>query len=142
MWARWRPLSVLLGLLVFLAGAPWWAACLVFLTLYNVVNLGLRAWGLRLGWRHGRRVGHAMLASPLRRLPDRFTIPLAMAAGALLPPLAVTLGASSGAGSLTVIGISLAFAAMGSWHPAIASRLAVLGVLVGTLAIVASGSVW
>ncbi|UCC47835.1 MAG: PTS system mannose/fructose/sorbose family transporter subunit IID [Gemmatimonadota bacterium] len=139
-WARWRPLCSLLGLTLFLAGAPWWVASAAFLALYNAVHLALRVWGLHLGWREGRDVGRALMGSPLRRLPDRLTIPLAAVAGALLPLLALGLGGPSGAGSLSVIGIALVLAVVGAWRPAVAGRLAVLVPLVGSLVVMALGS--
>ncbi len=133
-WARWRPLCALLALLSFLLGAPWWAAAGGFLLLYNAVQLGLRVWGLRLGWEHGREVGRALLASPLRRVPDRLTIPVGLAGGALLSPLALRAGDSLG--PLPAVSVALAVAAMGYWRPSVAGRLAALGLLVGSLVLV------
>ncbi len=142
-WARWRPICALAALWLFLAGAAWWVAVAAFLLLYNALNLGLRIWGLRLGWREGLEVGGALLGSPLRRLPDRLTIPLAVVSGGVLPPLALELGSSTGAGPLSTIAVALALAAVGIWRPAVAGRLAVLGLLVGSLVLVALGhSVW
>jgi PTS system mannose-specific IID component len=140
-WARWRPLCSLLAVLLFLAGTPWWVACAAFLVLYNVVHFGLRVWGLHLGWREGHEVGRALMGSPLRRLPDRLTIPLAAVAGALLPLLAVGLGGTSGAGSFSVIGIALVLGVVGAWRPAVARRLAVLLPLIASLMVVALGSI-
>jgi PTS system mannose-specific IID component len=135
-WARWRPLCSLLAVLLFAAGAPWWLASGLFLLFYNAAQLTLRAWGLRLGWREGRDVGRALMASPLRRLPDRLTIPLALVTGALLPPLALAVGGASGVGPIHIIGIAAATSAAGYWRPAVAGRLAALGFLLASLAFV------
>jgi PTS system mannose-specific IID component len=142
-WARWRPLCSLLAFLIFLLGAPWWVAVAVFLASYNAVHLWLRIWGLRLGWREGREVGRALIGSPLRRLPDRLTIPLAVVSGAVLPPMALALGSFAGIGPLFTIGIALALAIAGYGRPGLAGRLAVLGLLVGSLVfVILGGSVW
>ncbi|UCC74456.1 MAG: PTS mannose/fructose/sorbose transporter family subunit IID [Gemmatimonadota bacterium] len=139
-WARWRPLCALLAFLIFLLGAPWWVAVGVFLTSYNAIHIGLRIWGLRLGWREGREVGHALMGSPLRRLPDRLTIPLAVVSGAVVPLMALTLGGAVDVGPLSTIGIALALAVAGYGRPGLANRLAVLGLVVGSLAFVLLGS--
>lgn len=142
-WARWRPLCSLLAFFIFLLGAPWWVAVAVFLVSYNAVHLWLRAWGLRLGWREGREVGRALMGSPLRRLPDRLTIPLAVVGGAVVPLLGLALGGAAGVGPLSTIGIALVLAIAGYGRPGLAGRMAVFGLLVGSLAFVILGaSVW
>jgi PTS system mannose-specific IID component len=142
-WARWRPLCSLLAFFIFLLGAPWWVAVGVFLVSYNAVHLWLRVWGLRLGWREGREVGRALMGSPLRRLPDRLTIPLAVVSGAVVPLLALAIGGAGGVGPLSTIGIALALAIAGYGRPGLAGRVAVLGLLIGSLAFVILGtSVW
>ncbi len=134
-WARWRPMCALIAILAFSLGAPWWVAVGAFLVLYNAVQLGLRVWGLQFGWRHGREVGRALLASPLRRIPDRITIPLVFAGGAVVPPLALEAGGA--VGPLPAVSIALAVAAIGYWRPGVSARLAALGLLAGSLVIVA-----
>jgi PTS system mannose-specific IID component len=142
-WARWRPLCSLLAFLIFLLRAPWWVAVAVFLASYNAVHLWLRVWGLRVGWREGREVGRALMGSPLRRLPDRLTIPLAVVSGAVVPLMALALGGAAGVGPLSTIGIALTLAIAGYGRPGLAGRLAVLGLLIGSLAFVILGSsVW
>ncbi|MGD2217558.1 MAG: PTS system mannose/fructose/sorbose family transporter subunit IID [Gemmatimonadales bacterium] len=142
-WARWRPLCSLLAFLIFLLGVPWWVAVGVFLASYNAVHLWLRGWGLRLGWREGREVGRALMGSPLRRLPDRLTIPLAVVSGAIVPLLALAIGGGGSIGPFSATGIALALAVAGYGRPGLAGRVAVLGLLVGSLAFVILGStVW
>jgi len=135
-WARWRPLCSLTALLLFGLGAPWWVASGVFVVLYNTVPQWLRLWGLGRGWWNGREVGRVLMSSPLRRLPDRLTIPLAVIGGALLPPLALALGGTSSVSPILVIGAGLAFVVLGYWRPGFAGRLAALGLLVGSLVFV------
>jgi PTS system mannose-specific IID component len=138
-WARWRPLCLLLAIFVFLAGAAWWVASGLFLVLYNAVHLGLRVWGVGLGWREGRRVGRALMGSPLRRLPDRLTIPLAVVSGALVPLIALAASGASGIGPIPAIGIAIALAALGAWRPVLAGRVAAFGILVVSLAFIVLG---
>lgn len=69
-WLMWRPACVLLGLALFLAGLPWWAAVLAFLAAYNALHLWLRAWGLRTGLREGLGVARALREAPFGRLGD------------------------------------------------------------------------
>lgn len=90
-WARWRPLCALVAIAAFFAGLPWWAAVALFLGAYNVVHLGLRIWGMRLGWHEARQVGRALSRSAIRRIPDRLTLPLAASAGVLLALLTAAL---------------------------------------------------
>ncbi len=140
-WARWRPLTLLLAALLYLAGAAWWVAASAFLLLYNVVHLKLRVWGLRLGWREGRAVGRVLIGSPLRRLPDRLTIPLAAIAGGLLPLMALSVSQSNGLAPLPAVGSAVGLAAIGAWRPALAGRLAAFGILLFSLGFVILGQI-
>lgn len=138
-WARWRPLCLLLAIFLFLAGAAWWVAAVLFLLLYNMLHLALRVWGVGLGWREGRRVGRALMGSPLRRLPDRLTIPLAVVSGALLPLIAVALSGASGIHPIPAIGIAVPLAALGAWRPVLAGRVAAFGILLVSLVLIVLG---
>ncbi|HEY8794514.1 MAG TPA: PTS system mannose/fructose/sorbose family transporter subunit IID [Gemmatimonadaceae bacterium] len=69
-WAGWLPFTVLVALLSYgLGGGPALVVPL-FLVLYNVGHLGLRAWGLRTGWTHGKRVAGSLATPVLRRGPE------------------------------------------------------------------------
>lgn len=61
-WVSWRPASALLAIALLLIGAPWWVALVTFLLVYNVLHLGVRAWGLRTGLRDGLEVGRSLRA--------------------------------------------------------------------------------
>lgn len=70
-WSAWRPTIVLLGLLLLLAGAAWWVAVVVFLAIYNVLNVVLRVWGWSVGTRSGMEVGKTLRETPLQPLAAR-----------------------------------------------------------------------
>jgi mannose PTS system EIID component len=84
-WAGWRPICIMLALLVFLAGAPWWAAGTVFLIIYNIGHVTLRVWALRLGLRCGLRVGERLRQSSISRLQQLMPGTGAFLLGALVP---------------------------------------------------------
>jgi PTS system mannose-specific IID component len=58
-WAGWLPLSVAAGLVVATTVSVG-AGVITFVVGYNVVHLGLRAWGLVVGWRTGLGVAAAL----------------------------------------------------------------------------------
>jgi PTS system mannose-specific IID component len=55
------------------------------LLLHNAVRLGMAAWLLELGWRHGLHVGHALQASPLPRASSAAVQGATFACAAALP---------------------------------------------------------
>ncbi len=63
-WAGWLPLCSLIALTAFALGAGPLAVVCIFLGVYNVGHVALRAWGLRVGLRSGMRVAPA-LANPV-----------------------------------------------------------------------------
>lgn len=66
-WAGFRPACVLLALVMFNARVPFWFAIITFLVLYNTAHVATRAWGFRLGLRHGASVAAGLRESPLLR---------------------------------------------------------------------------
>lgn len=84
-WAGWLPFSVLLALLAFGLGAGPTAVVLVFLAVYNVGHLGVRIWGLAVGWRNGLRVAVSLGSPILRRGPAYLSVAVMALAGAALP---------------------------------------------------------
>ena len=64
-WATILP-GIALGALALLwLGVPVWLAVGVFLVAYNVMHLGMRAWGFRAGRRTGREVGRLLARADL-----------------------------------------------------------------------------
>jgi mannose PTS system EIID component len=70
-WSTWRPMSVLLGLVLLLAGVAWWAAIAGFLLVYNALHLLVRVRGLRIGTEAGLQVGRLLREAPLQPVIDR-----------------------------------------------------------------------
>jgi mannose PTS system EIID component len=84
-WAGWLPFCSLLALAAFGLGAGPAAVLLIFLGLYNVGHIGLRVWGLRVGWTHGMRVAAALANPVLRQGPTYIARAAAVLAGIALP---------------------------------------------------------
>jgi mannose PTS system EIID component len=84
-WAGWLPFCSLLALGAFGLGASPVAVLLIFLGLYNVGHIGLRVWGLRVGWRHGMRVAAALANPVLRHGPNYIARAAALLAGIAIP---------------------------------------------------------
>ncbi len=84
-WAGWLPFSSLLALTVYGLGAGPLPVLVVFLVVYNVGHLGLRAWGLHVGWQQGLRVATALGAPLLRQGPPWIARGVALLAGVALP---------------------------------------------------------
>ena len=84
-WAGWLPFCSLLALAAFGAGAGPLAVLLIFLGVYNVGHIGLRVWGLRVGWTHGMRVAAALANPVLRQGPTYIARAAALLAGIALP---------------------------------------------------------
>ena len=88
-WAGWLPLCSALALLAFGFGVSPTGVVLSFLVSFNVVHVGLRAWGLHAGWRHGLRVAQALGNPLLRQGPPWVARATAFVAGVALPVAAV-----------------------------------------------------
>jgi len=84
-WAGWLPFCSLVALLAFGLGAGPVAVVALFLGLYNAGHIGLRIWGLHIGWAHGMRVAPALAHPLLRRGPQEIARATAFAAGIALP---------------------------------------------------------
>jgi mannose PTS system EIID component len=84
-WAGWLPFCSLVALAAFGLGAGPALALLIFLVLYNVGHIGLRVWGLRVGWKHGMRVAAALANPVLRQGPQYIARAAALLAGIALP---------------------------------------------------------
>jgi PTS system mannose-specific IID component len=84
-WAGWLPFCSLVALTAFAFGASPMGVVALFLGLYNVGHLGLRAWGLRTGWQHGLRVATALGNPVLRHGPQQLSRVSALVAGFAIP---------------------------------------------------------
>jgi mannose PTS system EIID component len=84
-WAGWLPFCSLLALVSFGLGSPPASVVLLFLVLYNVGHIGLRAWALEVGWRNGLQVATALGHPLLRSGPQYIGQMAAIAAGVALP---------------------------------------------------------
>lgn len=84
-WARWLPFCSSVALLAYALGATPGMVLLIFLGLYNVGHLGLRAWGLRAGWRSGLRMAEALGVPALRQGPVYLARFVAVVGGLALP---------------------------------------------------------
>lgn len=87
-WAGWLPFCSLIALVAFGAGARPLVVVAIFMLLYNVGHIGLRAWGLRVGWSRGLGVASALANPVLRSGPAHVARAAAAAAGVALPLVA------------------------------------------------------
>ena len=106
-WAGWLPFCSFLALTAYGLGAGPLTTLLIFLVVYNVGHLGLRAWGLSVGWRHGMRVATALGNPVLRQGPAHIARAAALLAG-LAIPLTVYRVIEPGRGLLQATGIAAA----------------------------------
>ncbi len=115
-WAGWLPALLLLAMGLIVVAGPlglpvgWVVAG--FLVAHNLLHLALRRWAIDLGLRHGRGVGGALAASPLRALGDRARMLAVLLAGALCGATAVLAArtlplAGWGGGPALVLGVVL-----------------------------------
>ena len=84
-WAGWLPLCSLLALAAFALGAGPLAVVCIFLGVYNVGHVALRAWGLRVGLERGLRVAPALANPVFRQGPAVLARVSAVLAGVILP---------------------------------------------------------
>lgn len=84
-WAGWLPLCSLISLGAFALGAGPLAVVCIFLGVYNVGHIALRAWGLRVGLRSGMRVAPALANPVFREWPAALARISAVLAGLILP---------------------------------------------------------
>lgn len=117
-WAGWLPFCSLLALAAYGLGAGPVMVLLLFLGLYNVGHVALRAWGLSVGWRNGMRVAGSLATPVLRAGPAHLARAAALLAGIALP---LALGRAIGPGRAVLGGVVILVAVMG----ALAARLPV-----------------
>jgi mannose/fructose/N-acetylgalactosamine-specific phosphotransferase system component IID len=84
-WAGLLPFSSLVALIAFGVGARPLAVVAIFLVIYNAGHLGLRIWGLRVGWTRGLAVAGALANPVLRNGPAWIARASAAVAGIAIP---------------------------------------------------------
>ena len=133
-WATWLPGVAVLALTLFWLGAPAWVAALVFLVVYNVGHIGLRAWGLRAGLKAGRDVGRLLGSANLMGLARRLQPVVALLLGLLI---GAVLNAERGLVDARALWAVLAtagflaglFGGHRTWRPAAAAMVAAIAVI-------------
>lgn len=83
-WASWLPAVSLAALSLIWLGAPGWVAVVVFLGVYNVGHIGLRAWGFRAGLQEGSAVGRRLTEASLGKWTERVRTLAALLLGLLV----------------------------------------------------------
>lgn len=106
-WASWLPLCSLVALGAFGLDARPLSVVAIFLVLYNIGHLSLRAWGLRVGFDKGLRVADSLGHPLLRRGPQYVGAVAALLAGISVPLTARRLIADGRALTITVTMIAI-----------------------------------
>jgi PTS system mannose-specific IID component len=133
-WASWLPAVSLAALSLVWLGVPGWAAVLLFLAIYNLGHLGLRAWGFQAGLSEGRGVAQSLGRAALSRWTERVrnlaTLLLGLLVGAVL-------SAEGGLGDADVLWSALAALAFVAgdlvghrlWRPTAVAVVAIVAVI-------------
>ena len=106
-WASWLPLCSLVALGAYGFDARPLSVVAIFLLLYNLGHLSLRAWGLRVGFEKGLRVADSLGHPLLRRGPQYVGAVAALLAGISVPLTARRLIADGRALTITVTIIAI-----------------------------------
>lgn len=116
-WATWLPLCSFAALVVFGLGASPLVTVTTFLGLYNAVHLGLRAWGLRVGWQRGLGVAQSLGHPLLQHAPPHLGRVAAALAGMAMPlALQRVIGPGEGLLGVTLIAAVLGAIVLASLH--------------------------
>lgn len=116
-WAGWLPFCSALALLAYGLGASIAGVLTVFVGTYNVGHVGVRAWGLRAGFREGLKVASALGSPVLRTGPVYVARTLALVAGAALPLVLVRAQAAPVRDDLlSLAGAGLLATALSRWQ--------------------------
>ncbi len=84
-WASWLPLCSLIALGAYGIGARPILVIAIFLSVYNIGHISLRAWGLHVGFERGLRVADALGHPILRKGPQYVGSAAALLAGVAIP---------------------------------------------------------
>ncbi|HUR92238.1 MAG TPA: PTS system mannose/fructose/sorbose family transporter subunit IID [Gemmatimonadaceae bacterium] len=113
-WSGWLPLCSLLALGAYGIGGSAGMVVAIFLIIYNVGHVALRAWGLSVGFSRGTEVAKALGSPLLRRAPEWIDRAGALIAGIAVPTAverAVGIGGRTSAaaiGAVLIGGVVLA----------------------------------
>jgi PTS system mannose-specific IID component len=99
-WASWLPAVSMFALSLYWLGTPEWVSVVVFLGLYNLGHVGLRAWGFQAGLSDGRGVGRSLTAAALGRWTERVRALAALFLGVLAGAVLAGPGGLGDAGPL------------------------------------------
>jgi mannose/fructose/N-acetylgalactosamine-specific phosphotransferase system component IID len=130
-WAGWLPATLLVALTAAWGGVAPIVCVIVFLVLYNVGHLGLRAWAFNVGFREGVAVGARLREAALRDRADLLHRSGALLLGLLCGLLLVSGEALGGTGRFWSL-LAIAAFALGLtggrrvWRP---TALAVVGII-------------
>jgi PTS system mannose-specific IID component len=133
-WAGWLPTTMLAAL-----AAAWWGlspfySVLLFLALYNVGHIGLRAWAFNVGFREGVSVGARLRQASLRERADLLHRIGAVLIGLVAGLLLVSGAALGGAGRFWSL-LAIAAFALGVtgghrvWRPTALATVSVILVI-------------
>ncbi|GAC1686141.1 MAG: hypothetical protein NVS9B3_04490 [Gemmatimonadaceae bacterium] len=111
-WAGWLPVCSLLALAAFGLGAGPMPAILLFLVPYNVGHVGLRLWGISVGYARGMGVA-AALANPILRVGPAYIARAAALLAGIALPLALARVIGHGRALLGVVFLAAAVAGTG-----------------------------
>jgi PTS system mannose-specific IID component len=133
-WAAWLPAVSMAALALVWLGAAGWVAVMVFLVVYNLGHVGLRAWGFRAGLAEGRDVARSLTRASLSAWTERVRALAALLLGLLVGSL---LGGEGGLGEAGPIWGGLAAAAFVGgelvghrlWRPAAVAVVAAIAVV-------------
>jgi PTS system mannose-specific IID component len=136
-WASWLPAVSLSALSLLWLGVPGWVAVLVFLSVYNLGHVGLRAWGFKAGLSEGMEVARSLGRAALARWTERVRTVATLLLGLLV---GVLLGADGGLGDAGMLWGGLAAVAFVAgalvghrlWRPTAAAVVAAVA-LIATL---------
>lgn len=133
-WATVLPGTALAALSLLWLGAPVWVAVAMFLTLFNLVHLGIRVWGFRAGLRAGREVGRLLANADLSGWTRRLEPVVALLLGLLVGAVVAGGAGLIRAGPLWLVLAVVAFVTglLGghrTWRPAAVLTVVAIGIL-------------
>ncbi|HEX6926443.1 MAG TPA: PTS system mannose/fructose/sorbose family transporter subunit IID [Longimicrobiaceae bacterium] len=70
-WTAWKPATVMIGLVLAVAGMAWGLVLAAFLVTYNILHFGIRIWGLKIGISCGLEVGRILRDAPIQKIARR-----------------------------------------------------------------------